>query len=124
MPLTSSPETTIVRSDRGLVIAGTRVTLYDVMDYLHAGWPPKLIQNWLPLSAEQLDCALSYIEAHRSEVEQEYQTVLQIAQDNRQYWEARNRERLAKIAALPPKAGQEEIYAKLQAWKVQLGLTS
>ena len=32
-------QTTVVRTSRGLSIAGTRITLYDVMDYLTAGWP-------------------------------------------------------------------------------------
>ena len=32
----------VVRTERGLSIAGTRITLYDVMDYLKADWPPKL----------------------------------------------------------------------------------
>jgi prepilin-type N-terminal cleavage/methylation domain-containing protein len=31
---------------------------------------------------------------------------------------------LAQIAKIPPKPGQEEIYAKLQAWKAKLGLTA
>jgi hypothetical protein len=35
-------------------------------------------------------------------------------------WEQRNRERLAKIAKMPPKPGQEEIWNKLQAWKMRL----
>jgi uncharacterized protein (DUF433 family) len=117
-------ETRIIRTERGLTIAGTRITLYDVMDHLVAGWTPKLILNWLPLTEAQLNAALSYIDANRSEVEAEYQTVLQEAQQMREYWEAQNRERLTAIAKLPPKPGQEEIYAKLQAWKAKLGLTA
>jgi hypothetical protein len=49
--------------------------------------------------------------------------VLQQAEENRQYWEARNRERLATLATLPPKLGQEAIRAKLQAWKAKRELT-
>lgn len=118
-----SKQAAIVRTERGLTIAGTRITLYDVMDYLASGWSPKLIRDWLPLTEEQLDAALSYINAHRSEVEAEYETVLQTAQENKQYWEGKNRERLTQTATLPPKPGQEEIHAKLQAWKAKLGLT-
>jgi uncharacterized protein (DUF433 family) len=114
----------IIRTERGLTIAGTRITLYDVMDHLAAGWTPKLILNWLPLAEEQLSAAIAYIDANRAEVEAEYQAVLQESQEMRQYWEDRNRERLAKIAKMPPKPGQEEIYAKLQAWKAKLGLTA
>jgi uncharacterized protein YqgV (UPF0045/DUF77 family) len=92
------------------------------MDHLAAGWAPKLILNWLPLTEEQLNAALFYIDANRTEVEAEYQAVLQATQEMREYWEDRNRERLAQIAKLPPKSGQEEIHAKLQAWKAKLGL--
>ena len=124
MTLASNDHATIIRTELGLTIAGTRITLYDVMDHLAAGWAPKLILNWLPLTAEQLNAALSYIDANHAEVEAEYQTVLQATQEMREYWENKNRERLAQIAKLPPKPGQEEIYAKLQAWKAKLGLTA
>ncbi|MEC4815126.1 MAG: DUF433 domain-containing protein [Scytonema sp. PMC 1069.18] len=123
MTSASNKQATIIRTERGLTIAGTRITLYDVMDYLASGWSPQLIQDWLPLTQEQVDAALSYIETHRSEVETEYQSVLETAQEIQEYWEQTNRERLARIATLPPKPGQEEIYAKLQAWKAKLGLT-
>ena len=124
MTLETNKQSYIIRTERGLTITGTRITLYDVMDHLAAGWTPKLILNWLPLTAAQLNAALSYIESNRTEVEAEYQTVLQAAQEIREYWEDKNRERLAQIAKMPPKPGQEEIYAKLQAWKAKLGLTT
>ena len=63
---------------------------------------------------------MDYIEHHRTEVEAEYQLVLRQAEETRRYWEARNRERLAEIAAMPPKPGQEKIRAKLEAWKAKL----
>jgi uncharacterized protein (DUF433 family) len=122
--LTTNGQVAIIRTERGLTIAGTRITLYDVMDHLAAEWSPKQILNWLPLTEEQLRVALAYIEANRSAVEAEYQTVLQETQEIRKYWEDKNRERLAQIATLPPKPGQEEFYAKLQSWKAKLGLTA
>ncbi len=124
MTSTSNEKSRIIRTERGLTIAGTRITIYDVMDHLKAGWTFKLIPNWLPLTEEQLDAALSYIDSNRTEVEAEYQTVLQEAQEMREYWEDKNRDRLAEIAKMPPKPGQEEIYAKLQAWKAKLGLSA
>jgi uncharacterized protein (DUF433 family) len=120
----SSGQLPIIRTERGLTIAGTRITLYDVMDHLAAGWTPKLILNWLPLTEEQLNAAISYIDSNRAEVEAEYQTVLQATQEMREYWEDKNRGLLAQIAKMPPKSGQEEVYAKLQAWKAKLGLTA
>lgn len=124
MTSTSNEKAKIIRTERGLTIAGTRITIYDVIDHLKAGWTSKLILNWLPLTEEQLDAALSYIDTNRTEVEAEYQTVLQETQEIRKYWEDKNRERLIEIAKIPPKPGQEEIYAKLQAWKAKLGLSA
>lgn len=124
MTAISNGRAAIVRTERGLTIAGTRITLYDIMDHLAVGWTPKLILNWLPLSEEQLNAALSYIAANQTMVEADYQTVLQETQERRQYWEGKYQERLAQIAKLPPKPGQEEVYAKLQAWKARLGLTA
>ncbi len=110
----------IIQTERGLTIAGTRITLYDVMDFLTANYPSKLIREKLSLTHEQLYIALSYIEEHHTEVEAEYQTVLQTREEIRQYWEDRNREHLARIAAIPPKLGQEALRAKLQAWKARI----
>lgn len=90
------------------------------MDYLTAGYPAKLIREKLSLSDRQITAALSYIEAHQAEVEAEYQEVLQIAQENQQYWENRNREHFARLATKPPKPGQEALRAKLQAWQERL----
>jgi uncharacterized protein (DUF433 family) len=119
MTLASSGQTAIIRTERGLTIAGTRITIYDVMDYLVAGREPRLILNWLPLTDAQLDAALSYIKANRAEVEAEYQEVLRTAEEIRQYWDERNREHFARIAAMPPKPGQEALWAKLQAQKAR-----
>jgi uncharacterized protein (DUF433 family) len=110
----------VIRNSRGLSIAGTRITLYHLLDYLKADWPPQLIQDRLNLTSKQMADALAYLDAHREQVEAEYQLVLQQAEDVKHYWQEHNRERLAQIAALPPKPGQEEIHAKLQAWKRKL----
>ncbi len=116
----STSQPTVVRNSLGLAIAGTRITLYDVMDYLTNDWPPKLIQYWLNLTDKQMADVMDYIKNNRAEVEAEYQQVLDYAAKTRQYWEERNRERFTEIAAMPPPAGKEEIWAKLQAWKARL----
>jgi uncharacterized protein (DUF433 family) len=107
----------IIRTERGLTIAGTRITLFDVMDYLVEDWLPRLIGDRLNLTDQQVADALNYIAANRAEVEAEYQQVLREAEETRQYWEERNRERMAQIAATPAKPDQEAIRAKLQAHK-------
>lgn len=118
----SNEPTGIIRTERGLTITGTRITLYDILGHLKAGWTPQLLQNWLSLTEEQLQTALTYLETHRHEVEAEFQLVLQTAEEIRQYWETRNKERLAQIAQLPPKPEQKAVRAKLLAWKTQHGL--
>jgi uncharacterized protein (DUF433 family) len=105
----------IIQTERGLTIAGTRITLYDVMDYLVEQYPPKFIAAMLDLTAEQVSTALSYIEQHRVEVEVEYQLVLKEAEELRQYYEVKNRDLIARIAAQPPKPGTEAIWEKLRA---------
>lgn len=120
MTPTYNEQSAIIRTERGLTIAGTRITLYDVMDYVTAQYPPKFIRAMLSLTDEQIDAALSYIQKHRLAVEAEYQAVLQEAEELQKYWEEQNRELFAKIAAKPPKLGTEEIRAKLQAAKAKL----
>jgi uncharacterized protein (DUF433 family) len=120
MTLASNGQAAIIRTERGLTIGGTRITLYDVMDYAKSQYPPKLIGDILSLTDEQVTAALSYIAAHRSEVEAEYQLVLKEAEEIRQYWKERNRERLAEIAKLSPPPGREAAWEKLQAQKAKL----
>lgn len=109
----------IIRTERGLTISGTRITLYDVMDYVTAKYPPKFIRSLLDLTEEQINAALSYIEANHLEVEAEYQLVLKQAEENRRYWEERNRERFARAAKTSPKPGQEALWAKLEEQKAR-----
>ena len=110
----------IIRTERGLTIAGTRITLYDVMDYVTEQYPPKFIRAMLSLTDEQVKAALSYIDAHRAEVEAEYQTVLKETEELRKYYEEQNRDLIAHIAAKPPKPGTEVIRAKLRAERAKL----
>ncbi|WP_333233473.1 DUF433 domain-containing protein [Microcoleus sp. Pol12B5] len=76
--MTSIPneQTAIIRTERGLAMAGARITIYDIMDYVTAQYPPKLIGGLFELTEEQINAALAYIEANRAEVEAEYQMVL------------------------------------------------
>lgn len=115
----SHEEAAIICTEWGLTIAGTCVTLYDVMDYVKAQYSPKLIGDVLTLSQEQVNAALAYIQENRCEVEAEYQTVLQETEEIRLYWEERNREHFARIAIMPSKPGQEALRAKLQEQKAK-----
>jgi len=109
----SNQQAAIIRTERGLTIARTRITLYDVMDYLKAGYPRKFIRDIFNLSDEQIDAVFSYIEDHRVEVEEEYQEVLKMAEEIREYWQERNRDRFAQIAVASPRQGYEAVRVKL-----------
>jgi uncharacterized protein (DUF433 family) len=115
----SNSQAAIIRTERGLAIAGTRITLYDIMDYVAAQYPPKFIQGLFELTEEQISVALAYIESNRTEVEAEYEQVLRETEELRQYYEAQNRERIAQITRQPPKPGTEAAWEKLQAMRAK-----
>ena len=119
MTPTSNGQVAIIRTERGLTIVGTRITLYDVMDYVIAQYPPKFICALFDLSEEQINAALAYIESNRTEVEAEYQKVLKEAEELRLYYEEQNRERVTRIATLPPPPGLEAAWEKLQESKAR-----
>jgi len=120
MPVTMTENPTVVHTERGLSIKGTRITLYDVMDYLQADWPPKLIGDWLNLTQEQINDVMAYIETYREEVEAEYQRVVKRAEEVRQYWEERNRDRMKPIDPNTLSPERRALWEKLEAWKERL----
>ncbi|HBQ99255.1 MULTISPECIES: DUF433 domain-containing protein [unclassified Roseofilum] len=115
----SNEQTGIIRTERGLTIAGTRITIYDIMDYVTAQYPPKFIRGLFDLTEAQINDALTYIEENRALVEAEYQQVLREAEELRLYYEEKNRDLIAKIAAMPPKPGTEAAWEKLRAAKAK-----
>ena len=119
--MTTTPirQSVIIRTERGLTISGTRITLYDVMDYITAQYPPKFIRGLFNITEEQLNAALAYIETNRAEVEAEYQIVLNEAEELREYYEEQNRDLIARLATKPPKPGMEAAWEKLQAQKAK-----
>jgi uncharacterized protein (DUF433 family) len=120
MSTTTNESPTVIRTSRGLSIAGTRITLYALLDYIHADWPPKLIKDWFNLTDQQMDDVFAYLAEHRDDVEHEYQQVVQQAEANRQYWEVRNRERTPHRSSTPVSSEQAALRAKLQDWKARL----
>jgi uncharacterized protein (DUF433 family) len=117
MTIASNQNPAIVRTERGLTIAGTRISIYNVMDFLKAQYPSQLIQDRFHLTDAQVSAALSYIEANRTQVEAEYQEVLRTREEIYQYWEERNREHFAQLVTKPHKPGQEALWAKLEEQK-------
>jgi uncharacterized protein (DUF433 family) len=116
----SDTPTIIRRSDMGLAISGTRTTIYLVLDYLHDNWPHDEIRKWLNLTEPQLQAALDYIEAHREEVEAEYEEVVRQDEQQRLYWEERLREHLASLPPTPVTPEKGAFYKKLAEQRGQL----
>ena len=119
MTLPATGKTTIIRTERGLIISGTRITLYDIMDYVTAQYPHKFIRSLFNLTNEQINTALAYIDENRSEVEAEYRIVLKESQELQEYYEKRNCDLIVRLATKPPKPGMEAAWEKLQAQKVK-----
>ena len=69
-------ESVIIDRGRGPEIAGTRITIYDIVDYLEEGWHPTAIAAFFRISSREVDAALCYIEEHEEEVRAEYQRIL------------------------------------------------
>ena len=113
----------VIRTDRGLSVAGTRITLYSIMDCIKDNWPTHLIRDRFNLTDTQISDVMTYIQTHRAEVEAEYALVLKQAEQHRQYWEQRNKEKLEQIRKKGPPKGKEDLWAKIQAKKKQLELS-
>ena len=60
---------------RGPEIVGSRITVYDVLDYAKTR-TPEFIADLFRLKVEQIHAALAYIEEHREEVMVEYREML------------------------------------------------
>lgn len=67
----------IIDRGRGPEIKGTRITVYDVMDYRKHGWHRDRIAAQFLLSSHQIQAALDYIDAHQEEVAEEYRLMLE-----------------------------------------------
>ncbi len=69
-------EAKIIDRGRGPEIAGSRITVYDVLDYHKEGWPAKEIAWLFHLSTPQVEAAIHYIEEHKGEVIEAYERIL------------------------------------------------
>jgi uncharacterized protein (DUF433 family) len=55
-------EAKIIKTGRGPEIAGTRITVYDVIEYYKTGWHRDLIAANLELSSHQVEAAIHALE--------------------------------------------------------------
>lgn len=96
---------TVIRTERGLTISGTRITLYQVMALLKAAYPHDEITACFGLTSKQMTDIVRYIESHQDDVEAEYQQVLALAESSRRR---------------PRKPEHAELWRELQEWKARL----
>ncbi|MDX1961896.1 MAG: DUF433 domain-containing protein [Pirellulales bacterium] len=109
-----SPETNnspIINRGRGPEISGTRITVYDILDYQQQGWTPLQVAALFRISSKKIQAAFEYIELHRESVLAEYQQIL-ARQENYAYQPAD----LARIEKVRQAAAirLEEIRAKIR----------
>lgn len=115
MNATTTTESLIAITPRGPSIAGTRITVYSMMDYIKANWSKEEILEHTPrVTPAQLDAVYEYIEEHREEVEAEYARILQREAEARVEAERIFRER----SPFPPDMPWEEKH-KLLVKKAQ-----
>jgi uncharacterized protein (DUF433 family) len=65
----------IINRGRGPVIEGTRITVYDDLDYARQGWHRDRIAALFRLSSRDIQAALDYIDQHQDEVTANYQSM-------------------------------------------------
>jgi hypothetical protein len=112
------------RKDRGLCVAGNRMTLYFIMDFLKAGWPAHLLRDQLLLTDEEMRNVLNYIEANRESFEAEYEEVVRQSAERESYYRARQeelQERLDERPGAPANLSPEQAaaWARLKAVRKQ-----
>jgi uncharacterized protein (DUF433 family) len=110
----------IIDRGRGPEIRGTRITVYDVVDYWKDGWRYDQIAGLLPLPPNEIQAAIAYIKEHEQEVMAEYRVILKRHEDGRRKYHtpeveakiARSRQKLqAKLAAIRAKRPPGESHA-------------
>jgi uncharacterized protein (DUF433 family) len=77
----------IVETSRGPCIAGTRITVFSVMDCLKGEWSRDVIKQVMGISDEQLDAMLDYITRHKEAVENEYAAIVRRSETRRAHYE-------------------------------------
>jgi uncharacterized protein (DUF433 family) len=105
------PRIEIIDRGRGPELAGTRITVFDIIPYLEAGHTPNYIAAVLNLATDEVLALMRYLEDHKAEVlETNKKIVARIAQGNSPEietilqaspWHARIQARLAAVLAKP-----------------------
>ncbi len=86
------------RSDRGLCVAGTKISLFSIMDAIKSGRTEVLL-TYGGLSQEQINQALAYVEKNREEFEAAYAEYVRRAEEMERFHRERARQRRAELEA-------------------------
>jgi uncharacterized protein (DUF433 family) len=90
----------VVDRGDGPKIAGTRITVYTVLDYLRAGRTRDWIAALLNLSSAQVQAAMDYIRDHDTQVNTEYAAIVaRVAKGNPAQVEEQLRANREKVKA-------------------------
>jgi uncharacterized protein (DUF433 family) len=73
---TASEGPVIINRGRGPEIKGTRITVFDILDYTTRNWEHADIAELFRLSLHQVQEAVRYIESHTEELMPQYQEML------------------------------------------------
>jgi uncharacterized protein (DUF433 family) len=71
----------IEETPRGPSIAGTRITIYSIMDYLKLGLSRNYIKAAFRISDEEIDAVIEYIEQHKEQVNRDYERILRRSEE-------------------------------------------
>ena len=112
--MVNNPNPTVVRTERGLTVGGTRLTIYSLIDWFKASHSDEFVVQSYRITPEQLADVHRYIEEHPDEGEAEYQEVLRQAAEYQRYWEERNKPLFERIKNTPPTPEQAARRAKLE----------
>lgn len=74
---TASAEAEIIDRGRGPEIKGTRITVFNILDYALECWSPERIASLFSLRTCQVEAAIEYIRHHTIEVLKNYITILE-----------------------------------------------
>lgn len=70
-------DATIVDVDRNPRIAGTRITVYTIFEFVEAGWRASDIAFMFDLTRTEVDAAICFIEQNRERVVADYAKIME-----------------------------------------------
>jgi uncharacterized protein (DUF433 family) len=91
----------VINRGRGPELAGTRITIYNLLPYFEDGWSDSAIAEVYNISCDQILALRNYFEQHKEEVPLKNGKILErIAQGNAPEVEARRSKSHTKLEAL------------------------